>query len=104
MNVSLAAPVLALTLLGCSVAVDERRHMVDTPIPPEVVPVIRERVAAARRIHEIRQEAVAQMRTLTDSGRALPTDLSEYEVAELEARLLVLALEQELVLAEAAQR
>ena len=89
------AVLLLAVLPGCVVAVSAM------PTPPgDAVPLLREKVAAAQRVVELRQRNLEDVRSLEQAGRAGPTELAGAESLVLEAQIRLLDARVELLACE----
>lgn len=95
MTKSLAAVLLLLTLPGCVAAIGNKGGAF-RDLPASARPLLQERVEAARRIMELRQQHVDQMKVQQQSGRIDQVTVNAAEIAVEEARIKWLEYRAEL--------
>jgi hypothetical protein len=94
---------LCLALPGCVAAIGNRGYG-PVSYPPSTMPLLQERVDAARRIVELRQRQLDELRRVGEAGGVSTTTVVEAEIAVEEARLRLLECRAELSAVEARRK
>ena len=90
---TLTVLVLALLSTGCVAAIGNR-GLAGNALPIEAEPLLREQIAAAERIVELREQRAQQAAVASEVGRStLEASLAEIELEEARIRLLWLRAE-----------
>lgn len=94
---------LLLTLPSCIAAIGNRGGIYDSASTSSL-PLLREKVAALRRIVELQKEKAGDLRSLHEAGRADASSVADAEIALEEANIRLLDCRAELQALEARKR
>ena len=87
---------LALSSLPACVAAIGNRSGSNWNLPPNAAPLLAEKVEAARRVVELCERRLGEVRSLHDAGRSDAMALIDAEIAVEEARIMLLQFRAEM--------
>ena len=99
-----AVLLLLFSLPGCVAAIGNTGYGEFGSWPKSTIPLLQERVDAARRIVELREQQLATLQSSMAAGRSEGSSVLEAQIEVEHAKLLLLQCRAELSAAEARQR